>query len=181
MAYETGRSTDLGRGLMGAALGAAFNILVWIVIGHFNVPGSISGWICALIAIYLFEHFGGKVTKKAAVWIGVICAVFLLIANYVFWSWQITVATNAQAGGRVYSILYGLKTLPSYITRDPEFAISCFIRDIIVSFGFCAVGMVTNLVPKFRKEADAQADENAKYDKKYLALKEKNEQKKNRK
>ncbi len=174
MASYSDSQPNMARGLMGAALGAAFNILIWIVIGSFNIPGSISGWICSLIAIYLYEYFGGKVEKKAVLWIALICVVFLLLANFIFWSWQITVGLNAQAGERAYSILEGMKRFPSFLKQDPEFAISLVIRDVIVSLGLCAVGMVANLIPKFRRQAEAEQEaQAAQYDRKYIEKKNK--------
>ena len=150
MVNEFEKQDSLAKGALGAVLGAAANILVWIVIGSFGVPGSISGWVAALLSIKLYEYFGGKIQKKGVVICAVSCAVFLLAANYLFWSLQISTALNMEVGARSFTIIDGIKRLPAYF-GDAEFFITCVVRDIIISFGFCAVGMITTLIPTFKK------------------------------
>lgn len=154
MVNEFEKQDSLAKGALGAVLGAVANILVWIVVGSLGVPGSISGWVAALLSIKLYEYFGGRIKKSGIIICAVSCAVFLLAANYLFWSLQISAALNAQVGARTFTIIDGIKRLPAYF-GDAEFFITCFVRDIIISFGFCAVGMVTTLVPMYKRRKQA--------------------------
>ena len=153
MVNEFEKQDSLAKGAFGAVLGAVANILVWIVIGSFGIPGSISGWVASLLSIKLYEYFGGKIQKAGIVICAVSCTVFLLIANYLFWSLQIATAWNQVVGSSTYSIIDGIKALPAYF-GDAEFLFTCVIRDIIISLGLCAVGMVTTLVPMYKKRKE---------------------------
>ena len=150
MVNEFEKQDSVIKGALGAVLGAAANILLWIVLSNFGIPGSISGWVAALLSIKLYEYFGGKIQKPGVIICAVSCAVFLLAANYLSWSLQIAAAWNQVAGAQTFTIIDGIKGLPAYF-GNAEFFITCVVRDVIISFGMCAAGMITTLIPMFKK------------------------------
>ena len=83
------QKSDLIRGFVGALLGALAGGVLYVILYKLGFVAGISGLVMAVLALMLYEKFGGCLDIKGVICCAVVIIAMVYFANKLAWSWEI--------------------------------------------------------------------------------------------
>ncbi|MBR1757780.1 MAG: hypothetical protein IJ744_03520 [Lachnospiraceae bacterium] len=146
-AYVQAQNSNIIAGAVGAFLGALVGAAVYVLMYRLGYISALGGLVMAVLALLLYEKFGGCLDKKGVICCIVILVLMVYVSNRLAWAWEAYDALKDYG----WSFTDCFRDL-SYILEESELTGS-FYKDLAIGLAFTALGAARKIIDAFRQSS----------------------------
>lgn len=169
IATEQAKQENLGKGLIGALIGAVIGGAAIFLLGKQGLISALAGFVLAFLTYFLYEKMAGGISKKGVILCTVLIAVVPFLAHHLIWASHYVETfegifsdyrMDSVMGIRLINQTYGtsiqenslfeiLGSLDSFLEVDG--IKEDFTSDLFKLYGFTALGAAATVWGMFKK------------------------------